>query len=72
MGAERFCGAPLSRILMHRSPDCSRSNSACQISCTPQHVERDGKLLFEEVCSRNLEGIVAKRRMGRYVYVLSA
>jgi ATP-dependent DNA ligase len=31
-----------------------------------QHVERDGKLLFEEVCSRNLEGIVAKRRMGRY------
>jgi hypothetical protein len=31
-----------------------------------QHVERDGKLLVEEVCSRNLEGIVAKRRMGRY------
>ena len=31
-----------------------------------QHVERDGKLLFEEVCSRNLEGVVAKRRMGPY------
>jgi ATP-dependent DNA ligase len=31
-----------------------------------QHIERNGKLLFEEVCVRNLEGMVAKRRMGRY------
>jgi bifunctional non-homologous end joining protein LigD len=31
-----------------------------------QHVERDGKLFFEEVCERNLEGIVAKRRTGVY------
>jgi ATP-dependent DNA ligase len=31
-----------------------------------QHVERDGKLLFEEVCERNLEGIVCKRRMSVY------
>ncbi len=31
-----------------------------------QHVERDGKLLFQEVCERNLEGIVCKRRMGVY------
>jgi ATP-dependent DNA ligase len=31
-----------------------------------QHVDRDGKLLFEEACSRNLEGVVAKRRMGPY------
>jgi ATP-dependent DNA ligase len=31
-----------------------------------QHFERDGKLLFEEVCERNLEGIVAKRKAGVY------
>jgi bifunctional non-homologous end joining protein LigD len=31
-----------------------------------QHVERDGRLLFQEVCERNLEGIVCKRRMGVY------
>ena len=31
-----------------------------------QHVERDGKLLFEEVCERNLEGIVCKRKSGVY------
>jgi len=31
-----------------------------------QHVERNGKLLFEEVCERNLEGIVCKRKMGVY------
>jgi bifunctional non-homologous end joining protein LigD len=27
-----------------------------------QHVEREGKLLFEEVCNNDLEGIVAKRK----------
>jgi hypothetical protein len=31
-----------------------------------QHVERDGKLLFQEVCERNLEGIVAKRKTSVY------
>lgn len=31
-----------------------------------QHIERNGKLLFEEVCERNLEGMVAKRRMSVY------
>ena len=31
-----------------------------------QHVERNGELLFQEVCERNLEGIVCKRRMGVY------
>lgn len=31
-----------------------------------QHVERNGKLLFEEICERNLEGIVAKRRTSIY------
>jgi ATP-dependent DNA ligase len=31
-----------------------------------QHVERCGKLLFEEVCERNLEGIVCKRKTSVY------
>ncbi|MGB2663155.1 MAG: hypothetical protein WAK48_04070 [Candidatus Acidiferrum sp.] len=31
-----------------------------------QHVEREGKLLFEEICNNDLEGIVAKRRHGIY------
>jgi ATP-dependent DNA ligase len=31
-----------------------------------QHVEEHGRLLFQEVCERNLEGMVAKRRMGVY------
>jgi bifunctional non-homologous end joining protein LigD len=31
-----------------------------------QHVECDGKLLFEEVCERNLEGMVCKRKNSIY------
>jgi bifunctional non-homologous end joining protein LigD len=31
-----------------------------------QHVETEGKRMFEEICARDLEGIVAKRRMGIY------
>jgi bifunctional non-homologous end joining protein LigD len=31
-----------------------------------QHVEGDGKRMFEEICARDLEGIVAKRRLGIY------
>jgi bifunctional non-homologous end joining protein LigD len=40
--------------------------SECSVILYAQHVEGSGKLLFEEVCSRNLEGMVAKRRMGIY------
>jgi bifunctional non-homologous end joining protein LigD len=40
--------------------------SECSEILYAQHIERNGKLLFEEVCERNLEGVVAKRRMGRY------
>jgi bifunctional non-homologous end joining protein LigD len=40
--------------------------SRCSEILYAQHIERDGKLLFEEVCERNLEGMVAKRRMGVY------
>jgi bifunctional non-homologous end joining protein LigD len=35
-------------------------------SSTAQHVERDGKLLFEEVCERNLEGMVCMRKSSIY------
>jgi bifunctional non-homologous end joining protein LigD len=31
-----------------------------------QHVERDGKALFQEICRMDLEGIVAKRKLGIY------
>lgn len=31
-----------------------------------QHVEKDGKDLFKEICVRDLEGIVAKRRLWIY------
>ena len=40
--------------------------SKCPEILYAQHIERDGKLLFEEVVERNLEGMVAKRRMGVY------
>jgi bifunctional non-homologous end joining protein LigD len=45
--------------LIHRS-ECSEVIYA-------QHVEHWGKLLFEEVCERNLEGIVGKRKSSLYV-----
>jgi bifunctional non-homologous end joining protein LigD len=40
--------------------------SDCSEIIYAQHVERDGKLLFQEVCERNLERIVAKRKAGVY------
>jgi ATP-dependent DNA ligase len=40
--------------------------SGCSDILYAQHVDRNGKLLFEEVCERNLEEVVAKRRMGQY------
>jgi ATP-dependent DNA ligase len=47
----------LQRII-HRSP--------CSEIIYAQHVEGQGKLLFEEVCERNLEGIVCKRKRSIY------
>ena len=40
--------------------------SECSEILYAQHIGRNGKLLFEEVCERNLEGMVAKRRTGAY------
>ncbi len=31
-----------------------------------QHVETQGVVFFEEICRRNLEGVVAKRKLGIY------
>jgi bifunctional non-homologous end joining protein LigD len=41
-------------------------HSECSEILYAQHVKENGKLLFEEVCDRNLEGIVAMRRIGVY------
>jgi bifunctional non-homologous end joining protein LigD len=41
-------------------------SSGCKRLLYAQHIEREGKRLFAEICSRDLEGIVAKRRMGIY------
>ena len=40
--------------------------SECSEIIFAQHVERYGKLLFQAVCERNLEGIVAKRKTSVY------
>jgi len=31
-----------------------------------QHIEREGKKFFTEICARDLEGIVAKQKLGVY------
>jgi len=43
----------------NRVSDCKRLMFA-------QHIDREGKRFFAEVCTRDLEGIVAKRKMGIY------
>jgi bifunctional non-homologous end joining protein LigD len=40
--------------------------SECSEIMYSQHVERDGKLLFQGICERNLEGIVCKRSLSVY------
>ena len=40
--------------------------SECSEILYAQHIEENGKLLFQETVERNLEGIVAKRRIGVY------
>jgi hypothetical protein len=41
------------------SSECSRLRYA-------QHIERCGKRFVEEICARDLEGIVAKRKLSVY------
>ena len=40
--------------------------SRCERILYAQHVEGEGKRMFEEICAHDLEGIVAKRRLGIY------
>jgi bifunctional non-homologous end joining protein LigD len=47
------------RRLLSRTPTTSRIRYA-------DHVERDGSSLFELICQRDLEGIVAKLKHGHY------
>jgi bifunctional non-homologous end joining protein LigD len=64
----------LDGVDLHQTPLVERKKklrkvierSECSEIIYSQHVERDGKLLFQEICERNLEGIVCKRRMGVY------
>src|SRR5215472_1182451 len=40
--------------------------SRCQRLLYAQHIDGAGKQFFEHICERDLEGIVAKRKMGIY------
>lgn len=41
-------------------------SSRCDSVLCVDHVEGEGERLFEVVCERDLEGIVAKHRLSRY------
>ena len=59
---------------LRRAPLVERKARLCELvrkSCCPrllyaQHVEGGGKEFFNEVCRCDLEGIVAKRKVGMY------
>jgi ATP-dependent DNA ligase len=40
--------------------------SRCHEIIYAQHIEHQGKGFFEEICARDLEGIVAKRKLAAY------
>jgi ATP-dependent DNA ligase len=40
--------------------------SNCASILYAQHIESAGKQMFAEICARDLEGIVAKRKLGIY------
>jgi ATP-dependent DNA ligase len=45
-----------------------RRRGGCCITCSARSRTRDdGEALFEAVCEHELEGVVAKRRLGRYL-----
>ena len=62
-------GADLRKLpLIERKKKLKRliERSECSEVIYAQHIERDGKLMFEEVCVRNLEGMVCKRKASIY------
>jgi ATP-dependent DNA ligase len=46
-------------MMLIQSSECSRILYA-------QHIEGAGKRMFTEICARDLEGIVGKRKLGIY------
>jgi bifunctional non-homologous end joining protein LigD len=64
LDGEDFRQAPL----IERKKKLKRlvERSQCSEILYAQHIEENVKLFFDEVCERNLEGIVAKRRVGVY------
>jgi len=62
------------RLYLRRKPLIKRKARLCELvrrSACPrllyaQHVEGAGKEFFNEICRCDLEGIVAKRKMGVY------
>lgn len=40
--------------------------SKCSRALYAQHIDSCGKKFFEEICERDLEGVVAKRKLGVY------
>ena len=49
-----------------KDPRQGPERSECSEIICPQHVEHQGKLLSEEVCERNLEGMACKREASIY------
>ena len=43
-----------------------KKGAGCERLLYAQHTEGRGKEFFEEVCRRDLEGIVAKRKLSAY------
>jgi len=41
-------------------------SSGCNRLLYAQHIEEHGRHFFKEICERDLEGIVAKRKMSIY------
>jgi ATP-dependent DNA ligase len=41
-------------------------SATCERILYAQHIEEHGKRFFEQICARDLEGIVAKRKLSIY------
>jgi bifunctional non-homologous end joining protein LigD len=56
------------RPLVERKKRLARLIQAatCSRLLYAQHIEQHGKGFFAEICARDLEGIVAKRKLGIY------